>query len=176
MSGINIGTIARVEIGQKSENRYHGSLQFIFGINIDTKVKLGYSTNMAKISKKKLSPEFKTKSLGLFFRTVKKIESVSDAEKFLDTFFTLMEKEIVLRRLATVILLDRGERYRKIQNTLEISRNTVSKIKHIISGDGYGRNLGKRVYSTPHQQKTKRKKLLPPYKGAESIIQDWYQY
>ena len=169
MSGINIGTIARVEIGQKSENRYHGSLQFIFGINIDTKVKLGYSTNMAKISKKKLSPEFKTKSLGLFFRTVKKIESVSDAEKFLDTFFTLMEKEIVLRRLATVILLDRGERYRKIQNTLEISRN-------IISGDGYGRNLGKRVYSTPHQQKTKRKKLLPPYKGAESIIQDWYQY
>ena len=100
---------------------------------------------MAKISKKKLSPEFKTKSLGLFFRTVKKIESVSDAEKFLDTFFTLMEKEIVLRRLATVILLDRGERYRKIQNTLEISRNTVSKIKHIISGDGYGRNLGKRV-------------------------------
>ena len=124
---------------------------------------------MAKISKKKLTSELKTESSRLLLKKINEIKSVNDVEKFFDMFFTSTEKDTIIKRLAVTILLNRGEKYRKIQNSLEISKATISKIKQILSGHGYGRDLSKRVYSVI-KRKEKHHSLFPPYKGAQSII------
>ena len=129
---------------------------------------------MSKISKKKLPDELEKESIKLLHERIGLVVTNGDTEKFLNTFFTPLEKDIILRRLAVMILLDKKERYIDIETLLDISKATISKIKHISLGDGYGKNLrklGKRVYSSHKSAvKGKRKKLFRPYKGAESII------
>ncbi len=124
---------------------------------------------MSKISKSKLSYELKANALSLFLKKISEIKSVNDSEKFLDMFFTIDEKYVILKRLAVMILLNKKEKYGKIQNSLEISRNTISKIAQILSGYGYGKNVIKRKYSVI-QKKEKSRKLFKAYKGAQSII------
>lgn len=128
---------------------------------------------MARISKKKLTPELTGECLRLLCEKIVKIGTPAELERFLDTYFTPIEKNTILRRTAAIILLKNKTKYRDIENLLDISRATISKAKQISSGDGYGKNLNKRSrplkkYSTP--EKGKRKKLLRSYKGAESII------
>lgn len=128
---------------------------------------------MARISKNKLTLELRIESLEFLFKRIEKIKSPKDLVWFLNEFFTVDEKDIVLRRLAVIVLLKQKKKYREIENFLEISKATISKAKQILSGDGYGRNLKKRVYSKSDSQpkrKERRKKFFRPYKGAESII------
>jgi uncharacterized protein YerC len=126
---------------------------------------------MPKISKNKLSAELKNKSLEVLLDRINKIKSLKDVDDFLNHIITDREKEIILRRLSAIILRKRGKKYRDIENLLEISKATISRSKQILSGDGYGRNLGKRIYSQDRPKgKRERKRLLPPYKGAKSII------
>jgi uncharacterized protein YerC len=128
---------------------------------------------MAKVSKKRLPPELVDKCQRLLLEKIKKISTYPELEKFLDTYFTQTERNTILRRVAAVILLNEKEKYRDIENLLDISKATISKAKQISSGDGYGKNLKKRPvqsrkFVTP--KKEKRKKFFRPYKGAESII------
>jgi uncharacterized protein YerC len=118
---------------------------------------------MAKTSKKKLSRELKNSALELFAANLKNAGSADSAGKLLDRFFTPTEKEIILRRLTAAIMLGKGQKYRKVQGVLRISRNTISKAKRILSGDGYGRNLRKRIYSAFPLPATNRKKRFWPY-------------
>ena len=127
-----------------------------------------------RISKKKLSKALEDESLRLFTSRIKDIKTDQGVDKFLNTFFTQKEREQILRRSAVLILLKGKTRYIDIENDLEISKATISKIKQIDSGYGYGRNLkkiGKRTYSKRRSAvKSKHEKLFRPYKGAESII------
>jgi uncharacterized protein YerC len=130
---------------------------------------------MARISKKKLTPELTGECLRLLCEKIVKIGTPTELERFLDIYFTPIEKNTILRRTAAIILLKNKTKYRDIENLLDISRATISKAKQISSGDGYGKNLKKRrqpskEYVTPIPIKKKRKKTFRPYKGAESII------
>jgi uncharacterized protein YerC len=127
---------------------------------------------MPKIKKGKISLELKVQSLDILLKRISEIDTISKLDKLLDDFFTEREKEIILRRLAAIVLLKKKIKYRDIENMLDISRATISRAKQIISGDGYGKNLKKKTPSQSFlpKKKEKRKKLLPPYKGAESII------
>ncbi len=62
---------------------------------------------MSKISKNKLSDELKKESIELLSKRIKKVETINDLERFLNMFFTTLEKDTILRRLAVMILLDR---------------------------------------------------------------------
>lgn len=126
---------------------------------------------MPKILKNKLPPELKTQSLEILLGRIEKIKSSKDLEKLLNDILTDKEKEAILRRLSAIILRKQGKKYRYIENLLEISKATISRSKQILSGDGYGKNLGKRVYSSSRlTEKKERKRLFRPYKGAKSII------
>jgi uncharacterized protein YerC len=130
---------------------------------------------MPRTPRKKMNPGLIKRCLELLFDKIEKIGTLTELEKFLDIHFTPVEKNTLLRRFAAIILLKDKIKYRDIENLLDISKATISKAKQISSGDGYGNNLKKRSalsrkYVTPIKIKEKRKKLLPPYKGAESII------
>ena len=127
---------------------------------------------MPKIRKNKIPSELKVQSLNVLLKRINGIDTLLKLDKLLDDFFTEREKEIILRRLAAIVLLGKRTKYRDIENILDISGATISRAKQITSGDGYGRNLKKRTPSKSYlpEKKEKRKKLFRPYKGAESII------
>lgn len=126
---------------------------------------------MPIVSKKKLTPELTNGCLKLLCKKISKIGTASDMNNFLDVYFTPVEKNTILRRAAAIILLKNRTKYRDIENLLDTSKATISKTKQILSGDGYGKNLNKRVYSKSKlEEKKERKRFLRPYKGAKSII------
>lgn len=125
-----------------------------------------------KISKKKLEQGLRAESIRLMSEKIKSISSSADANRFLDLFFTEIENDVILRRIAVMILLSKSEKYRDIQEKLEISKFTISNIQDILSGRGYGKNPNRK--RPPSEKvlikKIKSKKFRLKYKGVESIV------
>ena len=129
---------------------------------------------MARLHIERMSNILEKESLQKLWDEIQKIKSPDGTAKFLDNLLTNEEKKLVLRRLAVVSLLKQGKKYREIVKLLKISKITISKIKDMIAGRGYGRNpQRKRVYGSSYsvlKSKVKEKKHFRKYKGAESII------
>lgn len=128
-----------------------------------------------RVAKRKLNESLEVEAVKVIFGKLKDIRSAGETEKFLNTFFTARERDGILRRVAATILLAKGEKYRDIEDRLDISKGTISKAKDIMSGRGYGRNPGRRkqkerveiVSSWPK----KKKRIFPKkYKGAKGIL------
>jgi uncharacterized protein YerC len=105
-------------------------------------------------------------------KEIKNIDSHSDLDNFFNKFMTKDEKTLLLRRTAIIKLINRGKKYTEIKELLSVSDNTISNVRDILDGRGYGRNPNrKRVYSkTKDYRKKKRQTFFPDYKGAKSII------
>ncbi len=129
---------------------------------------------MARTSKK-LQQNFKKDAINILFGDLKNINLVDDVEKFLEKFFTTDERELILRRIIVMDFLNKNIKYRDIKKALEVSSNTISKVRDIIENRGYGVNPNrKRKYSPSGSlsgnKKRKVRNIFPNYKGARSII------
>lgn len=100
------------------------------------------------------------------------VHSPDDLHRFFAKFMTDKEINLIYRRLAVIKFMKQGKKYREIKEAMEISGNTISGVRDILMGRGYGRNpKRKRVFSeTKDLRKKKRETFFPKYKGAESII------
>lgn len=129
---------------------------------------------MARTSKK-LQQNFRKDAINILFGDLKNINSVGDVEQFLKKFFTADERELILRRIVVMDLLNKNVKYRDIKKLLEVSSNTISNVRDIIENRGYGVNPDrKRKYSPSglllRNKKCKVRSIFPNYKGARSII------
>ncbi len=128
---------------------------------------------MPKIPKHKLNPRLKSESARKLLAEIKHVSSTEDMNKFLNTFFTDGERDLILRRIGAMILLSEGRKYRDIKEELQISSNTLSHVCDILLGRGYGRNpeRHKARNGHPFSMPKKHRRIFPKYyKGAESII------
>ncbi len=127
---------------------------------------------MSKIPKNKLNPKLKNDAASKVAAELQRISSREAADKFLDTFFTDGEKDHILRRIGAMILLSNGKKYRDIKEELQISSNTLSYVRDIMLGRGYGRNPERHKVRAARPAVPKKSRRLFPkyYKGAKSII------
>ena len=127
---------------------------------------------MARTANKKFDELIESEIYRELLKELGKIHSRNDLDGFLNKFMTNDEKALLLRRVAVIKLVNQGKKYREIKELLGISGNTISNVRDILGGRGYGRNPNrKRTYSSFKDHKKKRRKtLFPKYKGAESII------
>ena len=125
-----------------------------------------------KVSNKKLTAVLRKQSLARLLNEIKMVKSATDLDKFFGEILTEDEKEIILRRVIVADMLERKLKYREIEEALNISRLTISKVRDMLAKRGYGRSPGRKiVYSGDADQKKRRQKpLLGYYKGARSII------
>lgn len=124
---------------------------------------------MTRISKNKLSKNLEKEALSEILKEIKKVDSLENLTNFLNGFFTAEEKKIILRRAAVIKLLKSGKKYREIKVMLEISRATISNVRDMIEGRGYGKNPNrKRKYSPGGFFPQKKKKPFSTlrYKGV----------
>jgi uncharacterized protein YerC len=124
-----------------------------------------------KVSNKKLTIALKKRSSERLLNEIKMVKTVADLDKFFNQILTKDEKEIILRRITVADMLERKLKYREIEESLRISRLTISKVRDMLEKRGYGRNPHrKRIYSRVNHGKRREKPLLGYYKGAASII------
>lgn len=125
-----------------------------------------------KISKKQIDKELRVKAMKVLFTRLRNVISLEDAERFLNMFFKKQEKSLILKKAAVMVLLSEGEKYRSIEERLEVSRATISNVRDIFNGREYGgkdprQKKPARGGNYPPPKKFKRYKLR--YKGAPPL-------
>ncbi len=96
-----------------------------------------------------------------------KISLPTDVEKFLNSFFAKAEIDLILKKAAVMILLSRNVKYRDICETLEVSKNTISKIQNSSAGREYWTAPKKKKTQSVFLSAPKKKKKYPlKYKGV----------
>lgn len=112
---------------------------------------------MARVLRNKLNKEIEDILWRELFREIKKINSTIDLKKFFNRFFTKDEEILILRRLALMRLISDKKKYREIKNILDVSSNTISAVKDIMMGYGYGKRDKKIKYSPGPKSQTGNK-------------------
>lgn len=121
---------------------------------------------------KKLNKNTEREATLQLLKEFKDINSCEDLDKFFNKFLTIAEKNLILRRVVVMKLINQGKKYREIRKSLDISNNTISNTRDVLEGRGYGKNPNrKRKYSTlANPKKNKSKSFYRRYKGAENIL------
>ena len=123
-----------------------------------------------RVAKKKLDPALREAAIMLIASKAEKISSPADMEKFLNSFFAKKEIDLILKKAAVMVLLSRNAKYRDICETLEVSKNTISKVRSSLAGKEYWAEPEKKREKNVSFSAPKKKKKYPlKYKGATPI-------
>jgi len=85
---------------------------------------------MVRVSKKYLEEELRRKSWRRFLDEIQKSKLEEELVKNIKKFLTPAEITMLEKRLAIPVLLERGLSYRAIGETIDVSPNTISFVKH----------------------------------------------
>lgn len=94
---------------------------------------------MAQISSKPLKEEINEQVLELLLKVVTQVYSRNEAVEILDDLLSPTEKVVLAKRLAIVLLLEKGYGYEAIEKILHVSAATIASvnIKLKFEGNGY---------------------------------------
>ena len=92
---------------------------------------------MPHISKKKLNKEDFNKIYKSFLRSFGKFKDQGASDRFFWEFLTPTEKVMFSKRLAIILLLNRGVSHYAIWNALNVSPSTVERIAKRLDRGGY---------------------------------------
>lgn len=84
---------------------------------------------MVNVSKTQFPPELRKEVWGKFWRIVKTSPSPEALMKNLSVFLSSNEISMLEKRLAILLLLEKGVSYREIGKTIDVSRSTISFVK-----------------------------------------------
>ena len=85
-----------------------------------------------KVSNKKLTVVLRKQSLERLLDEIKMVKTTADLDKFFGKILTKDEKEMILRRITVADMLERKLKYREIEESLSISRLTISKVRDML--------------------------------------------
>lgn len=97
---------------------------------------------MSKVSKRILNKELENHIFELFIKTISDLKSKEAVKNFLDDLLSPSEKIMLVKRLAIAIMLAKGYTYDLIDDTLKVSRPTITNVSFWLK---YGKNGYKKV-------------------------------
>lgn len=71
---------------------------------------------------------FNSKSIDILFRSILNLETVEECYKYFEDLCTVKELQDMAQRLETAMLLDRGENYQNIAESVGISTATIGRV------------------------------------------------
>ena len=123
---------------------------------------------MGKFLRSETNKKIEEKAWQVFWQKFQKT-SPAEMEKILSGILSSEERLILMRRLAVVALLDKGESYLEISRILGISHQTISAVKKGFFGSEY--KTSKSVL------KEKKSKELPlPISGGAEFMSGLIEY
>lgn len=131
---------------------------------------------MPSTNKKYFDIRLKEKAWNKFLGAIKKSKSSKELIASIKKFLTDSEIILLEKRLAISVLLEDKKSYRDIGQSLDVTRTTISFVKHNLT-----RKPRKyRKYSSGPDKKRKKLPIMPPYVGygrwlrAKTRGQDYY--
>lgn len=100
---------------------------------------------MSQISRFPLKQSVRNEILHSLWWLIANLQKEEEVAKFLDEFLTKTEKVMFAKRLAIVLMLEKGYSYYDIRDTLKVSTSTVQRIAQWLEkrGEGYQLALNK---------------------------------
>ena len=89
-----------------------------------------------RTSVKKINPSLKKQLIKTLAQTLADLNDISEADTFLNDFFTNSETEALAKRLAIAYWLKKGRSYSNIKENLKVSSATVASIQSSMNSPG----------------------------------------
>lgn len=89
-----------------------------------------------QVSKKQLNRTIEKHIFSIFYQLITDINSTSEAKTLLADLLTDTERQVLAKRLAIAIFLDKGRSYENIKNTLKVSSATIASVQEQMGNPG----------------------------------------
>ena len=87
---------------------------------------------MTKVSRRFLNKELEGYIFELFIKTIIELKNPQDVQDFIEDLLSPTERIMVVKRLAIAILLTKAYTYDNIDDTLKVSRPTITKVSYFL--------------------------------------------
>jgi len=89
-----------------------------------------------QVSKKKLNKGIEKQIYGILYQLVADTKSTEEARILLHDLLSETERQVIAKRLAIAIFLDKGRSYENIKNTLKVSSATIASVQELMGNPG----------------------------------------
>ena len=89
-----------------------------------------------QVSKQKLNKTIEKQIYSIFYQLIADVRSTGEAETIFGDLLSDTEKQVLTKRLAIAIFLDKGRSYENIKNTLKVSSATIASVQEQMGDPG----------------------------------------
>lgn len=89
-----------------------------------------------QVSKQKLNKTIEKQIYSILYQLFSDIESADEAKILLTDLLSETERQVIAKRLAIAIFLDKGRSYENIKNTLKVSSATIASVQESMGNQG----------------------------------------
>lgn len=96
-----------------------------------------------QVSKQKLNKTIENQIYSVLYQLMVDIKTAEEAETVLQDILSDTERQVIAKRLAIAIFLDKGRSYENIKNTLKVSSATIASVQESMGNPGMQMALNK---------------------------------
>lgn len=89
-----------------------------------------------QVSKQKLNKNIEKQIYTIFYQLMVDLKTIDETEKLMDDLLSTTEREVIAKRVAIAIFLDKGRSYENIKNTLKVSSATIASVQENMGNPG----------------------------------------
>lgn len=96
-----------------------------------------------QVSKQKLNKTIERQIFGIFYQLLSDIKTPSEAQILMHDLLSETERQVIAKRLAIALFLDKGRSYENIKSTLKVSSATIASVQDQMGNPGIQLALNK---------------------------------
>jgi uncharacterized protein YerC len=89
-----------------------------------------------QVSKQKLNKNIEKQIYTIFYQLMVDLKTIDETEKLMKDLLSTTEREVIAKRVAIAIFLDKGRSYENIKNTLKVSSATIASVQENMGNPG----------------------------------------
>lgn len=89
-----------------------------------------------QVSKQKLNKTIERQIYSIFYQLIADLKTESEVKTVFDDLFSETERQVVAKRIAIGLFLDKGRSYENIKNTLKVSSATIASVQESMGNPG----------------------------------------
>ncbi len=89
-----------------------------------------------QVSKHKLNKTIEKQVYDIFFQLIVDLKTTNEAKQLFSDLFTKTELQVIAKRVAIALFLDKGRSYENIKNTLKVSSATIASVQESMGNTG----------------------------------------
>jgi uncharacterized protein YerC len=89
-----------------------------------------------QVSKQKMNKTIEKQIFSIFYQLVADVKNAEESKTLLHDLLTETERQVLAKRLAIAIFLDKGHSYEHIRSTLKVSSATIATVHELMGNPG----------------------------------------